>query len=177
MPGNGSFCPTRYVSGCRASIFLHLGISVNFKGSEQSAQGQGQGRERNVRAFSQLPAVIDNPDPTAYSESTTYTVCFPSHSKQKTKTRLLTYLTPSIRNALYHQTKPSAVVPLVFVACANAKMLDLQSKSDRGLFSRWGLFTCKSRSFHLMEKQAQGQNTTWKMDFLNINQFLFFLKN
>ena len=33
----------------------------------------------------------------------------------------LTYLTPNIRNALYHQTKISAVVPLVFMTCANAE--------------------------------------------------------
>ena len=83
------------------------------------------------------------------------------------------YPTPNIINALYHQTKTSAAVPLVFMTCANAEMSDLQSKSDRGLFSHWGFFTCKSRSFHLLEKQAQGQSTTWKTDFLNITQFFF----
>lgn len=75
-PCGSSFYTTWYFSAPAASIFLHLGISVNFKGWEQSAQGEEKKKTYNLG--SELGAVIDNLNPTAGSASITYIVHFPS---------------------------------------------------------------------------------------------------
>lgn len=110
MLRNLSFYSSKYFISPVASIFLHLGISVNFKGWEQSAREW----EKNVWPFSQSFQILQPAEIIIYEHIVHF-----QHSKQKIQIWFLTRPTPKIRNALYLKTKAvySSSMPCFFCFC------------------------------------------------------------